>query len=62
MEDEGKDVQPLNAEFSIVLRPLGNTTFDKDVTTGTDIALNGEQSQITLSKEEDGIIILGIDR
>ena len=26
-----KDVQYENAEFSIVLRPQGNTTFDKDV-------------------------------
>ena len=49
--DENKDLSNTNITVSGTI-----TTFDKDVTTGTDIALNGEQSQITLSKEEDGII------
>ena len=49
--DENKDLSNANITVNGTI-----TTFDKDATTGLDIAFNGEQSQIDLSKEEDGII------
>lgn len=49
--DENKDLSNTNITVNGTI-----TTFDKDVTTGIDIAFNGEQSQVDLSKEKDGII------
>lgn len=49
--DENKDLSNTNITVNGTI-----TTFDKETTTGTDIALNGEQSQIDLSTEKDGII------
>ena len=49
--DENKDLSNTNITVNGTI-----TTFDKDVTTGLDIAFNGEQSQVDLSKEKDGII------
>ena len=49
--DENKDLSNANITVNGTI-----TTFDKNSTTGADIALNGEQSQIDLSKEEDGVI------
>lgn len=49
--DENKDLSNNNITVNGTI-----TTFDKDVTTGIDIAFNGEQSQVDLSKEKDGII------
>lgn len=49
--DENKDLSNTNITVNGTI-----TTFDKDATTGLDIAFNGEQSQVDLSKEKDGII------